>query len=311
MTELHDLLHRATDRVETPGLASDALAVAQRRRRSRRAGVVASTAALVVVAGVAVAGWMADTADGPQPAPPVGTVAPTPLVLQDVADLPDADPSVGPVLPARLDVPDLAPHVEDDPVGAAVLSVDDGADVLLLGTDGEWRCVMVDGKTQPAPMLSPRGTRLAVATTDGVVTVDLATGAQARRPLPTGFAPTESGTVSMSWLDEQRLLLVGGEGGRVVDVVRDTEESVADPPSSDDSWGLATPAVTGSVGWTLRPVTRLADGTGLLQVTRPPRGPGRWWLVHWDPATNALALVSTIAANSWKATSYARELLAR
>lgn len=311
MTELHDLLHRATDRVETPRLASDALAVAQRRRRSRRAGAVASTAAFVVVVGIALAGWMGDTTDGPRPAPPVGTVAPTPLDLQHVADLPDAGPSVEPLLPARLDVPDLAPHVEDDPVDAAVLSVDDGADVLLLGTDGEWRCVVVDGKTEPAPMLSPRGTRLAVATTDGVVTVELATGAQSRRPLPTGFAPTEAGTVAMSWLDEQRLMFVDGEGGRIVDVVRDTEEWVADPPSSVDFWGLATPGVTGPVGWTLRPVTQLADGTGLLQVARAPRGPGRWWLVHWDPATDALALVSTIAANSWKSTSYARELLAR
>jgi hypothetical protein len=232
------------------------------------------------------------------------------LDLQDVADLPDADPSIEPLLPARLDVPDLAPHVEDDPVGAAVLSVDDGADVLLLGTDGDWRCVVVDGKTQPAPMLSPRGTRLAVATTDGVVTVDLATGVQSRRPLPTGFAPTEAGAAAMSWLDEQRLVFVDRGGGRVVDVARDTEEWVADPPSSDDAWGLGTPGVTGPVGWTLRPVTRLADGTGLLQVARGPRGPGGWWLVHWDPATNALALVSTVAAGSWKATSYARELLA-
>jgi hypothetical protein len=311
MTELHDLLHRATDRVETPGLASDALAVARCRRRSRRAGVVASTTVAVVVVGVALAGWMGDATDEPRPAPPVGTIAPTSLDLQDVADLPDADPSVEPLLPARLDVPDLAPHVEDDPVDAAVLSVDDGADVLLLGTDGKWRCVVVDGKTQPAPMLSPRGTRLAVATTDGVVTVDLATGVQSRRPLPTGFAPTEAGTVGMSWLDEQRLLFVDGGGGRVVDVVRDTEEWMADPPPAEDAWRLGTPAVTGPVGWTLRPVTQLADGTGLLQVARGPRGPGRWWLVHWDPATNVVALVSTIAASSWKSTSYARELLAR
>jgi hypothetical protein len=311
VTELQDLLHRATDRIDGPDLASGALAVALQRRRSRRAGVVASTAAVVLVVGLAVAGWMGDTTDGPRPAPPVGTDVPTPLDLQDVADLPRADPSVEPLLPARLDVPDLAPHVEDDPVGAAVLSIDDGADVLLLGTDGEWRCVVVEGRTQPAPMLSPRGTRLAVATTDGVVTVDLASGAQSRRPLPTGVAPTGAGTVVMSWLDERRLLFVDGGGGRVVDVVRDTEEGVADPPSPDDAWELGTPAVTGPAGWTLRPVTPLADGTGLLQVTRGQGGPGRWWLVHWDPATDALALVSTIAASSWKPTSYARELLAR
>jgi hypothetical protein len=103
-----------------------------------------------------------------------------------VADLPRADPSVEPLLPARLDVPDLAPHVEDDPVDAAVISIDDGADVLLLGADGRWRCVVVPGKTGAAPVLSPDGTHVSVPVADGYVVVDLATGDRTHRPRPAG-----------------------------------------------------------------------------------------------------------------------------
>lgn len=195
MTDLHDLLDLATDRVEAPGRASAAIAEA-RRRRARQRTVLATAAVVTVVAGIAVAGRLGgDPAPEPMPAPspPTRTVEPR-FDPRDVGSMPAAAESAAPLLPDVLDVPDLAPHVEDDPVDAAVLSIDDGADVLLLGTDGRWRCVVVPGKTGArAPVLNPDGTHLSVAVGDGFVVVDLATGTQTHKPHP------GAGAVDIDW----------------------------------------------------------------------------------------------------------------
>lgn len=176
--DLHDVLERATDRLEAPGGAAAALVSARRRRRTRHA-IAGSAAAAVVVAGVAFAGSLGgDAPREPEPAPPVETELIAEVWLdQEVLDaLPPAAADVAPVLPDVLRVPDLAPRIEDDPMEAAVLSVDDDADVLLLGTDGRWHCVVVADRTDAAPTLSPDGTRLAVGVDGGFEVIELATG---------------------------------------------------------------------------------------------------------------------------------------
>lgn len=194
VTDLHDLLDRATDRLAAPGGAATALATARRRRRTHRA-VAASTAAVVVVAGIAFAGRLGDGAPPePEPAPPVEAIEPVPFDPSTAGALPAAPDDVAPLLPDLLRVPDLAPRIEDDPLDRAVLAVDDGADILLLGEDGRWHCVVVPGRTPADPALSDDGTRLAVGVVDGaddeVLVVDLATGARTTR---LGFPPSGTG----------------------------------------------------------------------------------------------------------------------
>lgn len=273
MTDLHDLLDQATDRVEAAGLSNGVLAEAH-RRRVRQRGVTAGAIAAVAVVAVVIAGNTIGGGRATRELPPAtqSTTESTTVPIgqarwdpREVESLSVASDQVAPLLPDTLDVPDLAPHVEDDPVDAAVLSVDDGADVLLLGTDGRWRCVVVPGKAGPAPFLSADGTRLAVPVADGVVTVDLTTGERSRRPLPSSAA---------SW------------------------------PSP--------PVVAAARGWSVVPVAGLAGGSVLLRV-EPPGGTDRqgWWLVQWDPATNDFALVSSTDSDPDKTASFATDLLGR
>ncbi|GAB6987619.1 TolB-like translocation protein [Nocardioides pyridinolyticus] len=190
MTDLHDLLELATDRVEPTGGAAGALATARRRRRTRR-GAAASAAAVVVIGAIALGGRLGDGAPSePEPAPPVETVEPVPLDPSRVDELPTAAPEVAPLLPDVLCVPDVAPRIEEEPMEAAVVSVDDDADVLLLGTDGRWHCVVVADRSRTAPVLSPDGTRLAVGVTGGFEAIDLATGERTFRTQEPDFDRT-------------------------------------------------------------------------------------------------------------------------
>lgn len=308
MTDLHDLLELATDRVEATGLSNGVLAAAARRRRTRRA-VMASVAVVVVVTGVAVAGQLGDDAGSPEPAPapPTQTVEPGSPRFdpRTVADLPSTTVRG---LPAELDVPDLAPRVEDDPVDAAVLSVDDIADVLLLGTDGRWRCVVVrDRFTALEPVLSPDGTHLAVTVVDGVVIVDLATGEQSHRPNPSDYEP--DGLVGTWWRDDERLVLrddarawqvdLDGGPGRWIDLPA--------PPGAD--WPM--PELADDERWGVLPIAALADGAVLLRVETPREiDRPRWWIVRWDPAEDTFSLVSAVDSDPAKRASFASGLLA-
>ena len=265
MTDLHELLERATDRVEPTGGAAGALATARRRRRTRR-GLAASAAVAAVVVGVVAAGRLggAPSVD-PAPSPPTVEPVQQPWDPRDAGDLPAAAADVAPLLPARISVPDLAPRIEDDPVEAAVLSVDDGADVLLLGTDGRWHCVVVgDRRLDVPPVLSRDGTLLSVAADRGTVVVDLATGAQEVRA---GGLPTEM-------------------------------------PAR-----FPLPGVQAGVGWRVSPLAELADGTALMWVFPGPRREGDWHVVHWDPATDDLSLVSVVDSDAEGPTTFARDLL--
>lgn len=318
MKGLEELLDRATDAIESHVDHAGVLTLARRRRTRRRGLVVGATAAAAVAAvvvSVQVVGGETQSHEVPPathaPSPPARDASWDP---REVASLPPAADDVAALLPDTLDVPDVAPHVEDDPVDAAVLSVDDGADVLLLGADGRWRCVVVEGKSQPSPVLSPLGTRLAVATVHGVVTVDLVTGRQTHLPVPEGFEPVgEVPALWMWWADETRLVVTDGGGEWVLDVDRGTDHRVPDLETAATTLGVGRPSILpAAADWDVRPVAELADGTALLRVA-PPAGRDRstWWVVRWDPESGDLALASTVDAAPGKATSFARDLVAR
>lgn len=176
MTELHDLLDRATDRIERPDLATTALARAQRRRR-RHQGLVAAAVAAAAVVAVVVSVELTTgearvdprPAESPSPSPTVGT-----------ATAPEIDPSrIQPVWDPRgveglpvtdLGVPRVMESLVPGDVTRPVAVLDDGDRAFLVSADGvtddlalpeglgRWRTVS----------LSPDGTRLVVAGISGV-----------------------------------------------------------------------------------------------------------------------------------------------
>ncbi|MCD4527280.1 hypothetical protein [Nocardioides sp. cx-173] len=230
MTELHDLLDRATDGIESPRLEQVALQTARRRRTASRgaaAAVVASALVVAVVVGTQVGG---DRTGGLPPAGPSETPAAPPTSAppeatvkvwprwdpRKVDGLPAAPARFAPALPDVIDPPDTSPLLSDDPVEAAVLAVEQSGVAQVLGTDGEWRTVPLDGR-YPIVSLSPDGTRLAVFydydTRDlphdyGVALHHLATGETSQLDPPAGFEPWDS--AGWSFLDEETLLFTSG-----------------------------------------------------------------------------------------------------
>ena len=174
MNELHGLLERATDRIETPDLAARALAAAQ-RRRTRRRGVLAAGVAAVLVLVVALAGQLTrgdgDSAPpvSPSPTPTRGTATTAPPIaagrIQPVWDPRGAEglPVVALGVPRVME--DLTPGVVTRPV--AVL--DDGTRALLVSADGLAADLpLPDGLGEMRTVsVSPDGTRLAVVGISG------------------------------------------------------------------------------------------------------------------------------------------------
>lgn len=174
-TDLHDVLHRATDRIETPGLATTAMLRAQQRRALRHglfAAGVAAAAVVAVVVGVRVVG-----SDGAAPPiapspPPTGAelVTPTQTPTVDPIDAsivqPEWDPAAvtdlplaeGLGLPEVLDPPANPVPLADQPIIAAVAAVDTDEGIAVVDATGAWRSV-----DQPAPALSPAYVRDTIA----------------------------------------------------------------------------------------------------------------------------------------------------
>jgi hypothetical protein len=174
MNELHDLLERATDRIESPDLAVRALAGARRRRTTRR-GVAAAGAAAVLVLVVALAGQLTrgddDTAPpvSPSPTPSGDTVSTAPAIAAGRIQ-PVWDPRGAESLPvADLGVPRVMESLSSGAVTRPVAVLDDGERARLVSADGlaadlplpdglgRWRTVS----------LSPDGTRLAAVGISG------------------------------------------------------------------------------------------------------------------------------------------------
>lgn len=210
---LGEVLHRATDRVESPGIARAALVGARRVRRRRGAVAVAAVAAsvLVVLGGIRLLG---DGSLGtePDPAAPKPTASPTSTGAPNPpTPVPPDEPVVHPtwdpftvvdaplrdtVLPERLAPPEAAPAIEDDPMPAAVVAWPAaGRDVMLLGEDGRWRSVpgtaeALSGSLRDVvrPVLPSGGQKVAMSTDAGILVVDVTTGARRTIPWPDELA---------------------------------------------------------------------------------------------------------------------------
>jgi hypothetical protein len=176
VTELQDLLHRATDRIDGPDLAARALAGARRRRAHRR-GIVAVVAAAAAVVAVVVSVELTTGGGARVDPPPAQSPSPTPT--QAVATAPAIDPArIQPVWDPRdvegLPVTDLGvPRVMESLVPGVVTRpvavLDDGERALLVSGDGRSEELpLPDGLGELRTVsLSPDGTRLAVTGISG------------------------------------------------------------------------------------------------------------------------------------------------
>jgi hypothetical protein len=254
MNELHDLLARATDRVDNPRLEHEALQVA-RRRRTRRRGAAAAAVASALVVTVVVGVQGVDRVSSPQPAAPTHTTPTSPLEPtppptpshpddvgkvwpewdpREVDQLPAAPDEVAPSLPRTIAPPPSSPQLNDSPIDAAVVAVEQDGVAQVLGPGGEWRTVPIAGR-YPTLSLSPRGTRLAISYyldgepshhDYGVTVHDLASGAAAHFQVPDGFVPRDD--TGWSFYDEDTLLLVTGTQAYTVDArTGETAETTA------------------------------------------------------------------------------------
>ncbi len=223
-TGLSELLHDATEDLPARDLVASAWAQGRVVRRRRRAGVVAGVVALVATA-VAVPMVVAGggSSGRPEPAPPAAT-SPSTEDEVGVATLPVWDPFTladaprgESVLPEVVAPPErLPPDVLDNPLPAAVLAwPEEGRDLMLLGTDGEWRCVpgtadAVTGTLDDVlrPSLSSDGHRVAMATNDGVLVVDVTEGTQQLLPWPDEIAAPSDTIPDVAWMPGEQTVLV-------------------------------------------------------------------------------------------------------
>lgn len=220
---LGEVLHRATDRIESPGMAGAALAGARRARRRRGVVAVAAVAAsvLVVLGGVRLVGGTLGAEPDPAAPTPTDLPASTDAPTQPVPAPPD-EPVVHPtwdpftvvdaplrdtVLPELLEPPDDAPAIEDDPVPAAVVAWPAaGRDVMLLGEDGRWRSVPGTADALSGtfgdvvePALGHGGQKVAMSTDAGILVVEVATGARRTIPWPDPVAPPWDTAPELRW----------------------------------------------------------------------------------------------------------------
>lgn len=183
--QLHEALDRASSHLKAPELAQLALAARSRRIRRRRALVGAMVVLAVAVPSVLLDrdDRSANTMDRPQPTPTststldyVGDHRTQPV--WDPFDLPSA-PRRESVLPTTLAAPESAPSIFDNPLPDIVIAwPEEGADLRLLGSNGDWRSVPGTGTAiigslydGVRPTISPTGDRVAMSTDAGILVV--------------------------------------------------------------------------------------------------------------------------------------------
>ena len=216
--DLAAVLERATADLPVVDRSRDAWRRAQQVRR-RRTAAAAGAAVVLVVAGVAGASmWQRGDGDVQ---PPALTESPTTdepgdadPVAWDPFTLPQA-PRGTTVLPERLDPPDSAPSVLDAPLPAAVVAwPEEGRDVMLLGTNGEWRRVPGTANRdsgywdEAEPELTADGGQVAISLADGVLVVDVTEGASELVPWPEPVSETWDGTPALRWMPGETELVV-------------------------------------------------------------------------------------------------------
>ena len=216
MTDLDHLFREATEHVASPDLAGRALAAAH-RRRARRTAVGAVAAAVLVGGGVA---WAVH-----DPTPRAGVVdtpvpSPTPTTTPSATD---TDPATQPVwdpftvvdaprrsstLPEQIAPPADAPSIAEGPLPDIVLAwPEEGVDLRVLGTNGEWRSVpgtanAIQGTFRDvvSPAISPDGDRVAMAVDAGILVVEATTGEQSVVPWPPELAGPVDSRPGLRWL---------------------------------------------------------------------------------------------------------------
>ncbi len=210
-TGLGATLDRATDRINDPRLAARVQAEVHRRRRSRRGALAAGGAAAAVAIVIVVVQLPGRDGDQPPSGPNTPSVTPsttaeteTPGPLNAVQPRWDPftiedEPFHPTALPASLAPPAEAPSVADQPMTAAVIAwPEEGQDLRLLGTDGDWRSVpgtaeAVTGTLHDVviPALSSDGRQVAMSTNDGILVVDVTSGEPRTIPWPDEIAPED------------------------------------------------------------------------------------------------------------------------
>ena len=259
--DLHRVLRDATEHVGPPDLVRGALVEAGRRRTRRTA--MGALAAVVLVAGGAA--WAvqdreprADVVDTPAPSP-TPTVTPT-VVDTDPATQPIWDPftiidapRITSRLPERVVPPDDPPSLTEQPLPAAVLAwPEEGVDLRVLGTNGEWSSVpgtatAIQGTFHDVvvPVISPAGDRLAMSIDAGILVVDVTSGEQQVLPWPTELAGPVDGRPRVVWLpDDRGFLVLHWEGPWLMDLDGDAGPA---PYAGRYNAGLMVDPDTGTV----------------------------------------------------------------
>ncbi len=228
MSDFNDLgavLERATDRIDAPGRAADALVEARRRRvrqRGAAAGLVAAAAVLAVVVGVRLAsgptsGTGLPPAESPTATPSVTATAPA---IPRAAIQPVWDPRGAEGLPVvELGVPRVMEELTPGVVTRPVAVLDDGERALLVSADGLSADLDLPeglGRSRDVS-LSPDGTRLLAVGLSGIYwrTVD-GEWQRVERPGVSGEAqvtwlPDSSGVIARDYDGAVRLDLSSGE----------------------------------------------------------------------------------------------------
>jgi hypothetical protein len=280
MTDLRAVLELATDQIDHLDMAGTALTTAG-RRRSRRRGVIASVAAGVVVASVAVVPRLFDSTepvreptDTPAPDPQITVVPPIDEnVIQEtwdprrVAELPWENRTLLPN--------DLTPGTSADRTGERLVAVVDDGRRLHVVTDGErWQDV-----DYPEPLfeipdttVSPDGQRVIVTGASGLWSRDVDSSAWRRVAYPDGFLPQSELPARLLPNADATTYLTQGDRTWLVDLESGAAER---QPFSVEG---ATASSTGVVGfgleggtrtiveWGAEPRTVNADGLEYLQA---------------------------------------------
>jgi hypothetical protein len=215
---LTDLL----DRLELPPteVAETAWDDAHRRlvrRRGLAAGAAAAVAVGATVAVIVAAGSGPDAVPSPAPTPP-SSQSPAPFTVTQRLVIDGAWRQLLVDFPRELGISALedAAPLSTDPVPRAALAIGDPQDeagALVLGEDGVWRRVDVEGLvpvtdgggyTSPVvrpTSLSPDGTQVALPQPDALVVVDLTDGSSRRYGVP---GPANTYAI---WADESHVLV--------------------------------------------------------------------------------------------------------
>lgn len=214
MSDLRSLLENATDRIEAPRRVDRAVEESRRRRTRARAAAATAAAVVVVLAAAGTATFLGGDPTRPGPAEvPTSPLEPAPddgpatQPLWDPFTVPDL-PRGDSVLPARLAPPEVPEaSVLEQPMDRVVLAwPEPGRDLRLLGSDGRWRVVpgtrdAVSGTLRPVvrPAISHDGTRVAMATLDGLLVVDVTTGTSTTLDWAAELAPPWDTPPDLLW----------------------------------------------------------------------------------------------------------------